>query len=202
MGGETVIALSLFAVLLVGTPGPGNLLAMSAGARWGFRACLPFIAGITFGKLFLNIALAGGLLALLSAVPLAELTLRYASAAYLMYLAWRIAAMRLSGGGAKNPGARLGFFAGLIVHPLNPKAWAMTTSAFAQFTTASLPWAEQAATVCAVFFFADVVFHSLWCFGGVRLVKIIGGTPAERVVMRALALLTVAVVVWSLLRGR
>ena len=199
---ESLVALALFAALLVGTPGPANLLLMSAGARWGFRACLPFIAGITFGKLFLNIALAGGLLALLSAVPAVELTLRYASAAYLMYLAWRIASMRLSGGGAKNPGAHPGFFAGLIVHPLNPKAWAMTTSAYAQFTTASLPWTAQAATVCAVFFCVQLIFHPLWCFGGVRLAKIIGGTPAERIVMRALALLTVAVVIWSLLRGQ
>ena len=196
---ESVIALLLFAALMVGTPGPANLLLMSAGGRWGFRACLPFIAGITFGKLFLNIALAAGLLALLSAVPVVEQALRYASAAYLLYLAWRISNLRIASSNIKT-NKQPGFFAGLIVHPLNPKAWAMTTSAFAQFTTSTLPWVGQAAVICAAFFFVQRFFHPLWCFGGARFAKAFGGTRVERIVMRALAVLTVAVVLWALLR--
>ena len=46
---------------MVGTPGPANLLIMSAGAQYGFRDCLPFGLGLIAGKLMLNLAMAIGL---------------------------------------------------------------------------------------------------------------------------------------------
>ena len=53
---ETGVLLSLWAfiILMVGTPGPANLLAMSVGARYGFLKCVSFNIGLTLGKVFLN----------------------------------------------------------------------------------------------------------------------------------------------------
>ena len=50
-----------FIVVMVATPGPANLLLMSAGAQQGFLRTLPFIGGLVVGKLLLNLALALGL---------------------------------------------------------------------------------------------------------------------------------------------
>ena len=51
----------LFAVFMVGTPGPANMLLMTSGANFGFWRSLPFVVGVTFGKLFINLLLGLGL---------------------------------------------------------------------------------------------------------------------------------------------
>lgn len=39
-----------FAVSVVGTPGPANMVLMAAGAKYGFRSALPFVLGVCLGK--------------------------------------------------------------------------------------------------------------------------------------------------------
>ena len=53
-------ALFIFATIMVITPGPANLLLMSAGAQHGFYKSVPFVIGVTCGKLFLTIGLGIG----------------------------------------------------------------------------------------------------------------------------------------------
>ncbi len=184
----------IFVILLVGTPGPANLILMAAGSKWGVRQCLPFIAGITIGKLFLNVVLALGVLSLLEANPFVNLGLRLASCIYLLWLAWRIAALQLSG---KPTVASLcpGFVAGLIVHPLNPKAWAMISSAYAQFSQVDEPWFWQMVIICCTFFAVQCIVHPLWCWGGQALVTHFGGSHWERWIMRGLAGVTALLVI-------
>ena len=194
-------ALVLFVVLMVGTPGPANILAMAAGASWGFRVCLPFVFGLTFGKFFVNLCVALGLLALLSAEPLAIEALRIISGAYLLWLAWRIAGMRLRSGHRANAG-KPGVLAGLIVHPLHPKAWAMVTAAYAQFAEPKGSWLLQSVVITLTFFVVQSVAHPLWCYGGVRLAETLGGTVWERRLMFALALSLLLLVLWAALGHR
>ena len=40
----------IFAASQVGTPGPANMVLLGTGARYGFRAALPFVAGVILGK--------------------------------------------------------------------------------------------------------------------------------------------------------
>ena len=58
---NVLFSLWAFIILMVGTPGPANLLAMSAGSQFGFYKCLPFNFGLTLGKILLNIAMGLGL---------------------------------------------------------------------------------------------------------------------------------------------
>ena len=53
-------ALFIFATIMVITPGPANLLLMSAGAQHGFYKSVPFVIGVTCGKSFLTICLGIG----------------------------------------------------------------------------------------------------------------------------------------------
>ena len=78
-----------FIVLLVSTPGPANLLLMSAGASYGFRTSLRFLAGLVLGKLGLNILISLGLGTLLLAFPLIKTVLSVGSVGYMSYLALR-----------------------------------------------------------------------------------------------------------------
>lgn len=196
MPADAFVLLLSFVLLMVATPGPANLLAMAAGAHWGFRACLPFIIGLTCGKLALNIMMALGLGALLAAAPAAKSVLQALSGIYLLWLAWRIAGTRLERKKAEDAAAP-GFFSGMAVHPLNPKAWAMLTAAYAQFGNPDGSWLLQSAVIILTFFAVQMVVHPLWCYGGMRLAALLGGTVWERVLMFALAGSLVALVAWA-----
>ena len=58
-------AFFIFATIMVVTPGPANLVLMSSGARFGFYESIPFVIGVTCGKLFLTIGLGLGFLTLI-----------------------------------------------------------------------------------------------------------------------------------------
>lgn len=187
-----------FAASQVGTPGPANMAMLTTGAAHGFRAAVPFMLGVLFGKQLIIWPIGFGLMGLAQAVPGLFLGLKYASAAYIIYLAWRVAQMRLRPG---TPGAAPSFAAGLVVHPLNPKAWAMITASFTNFTAPDTPALQATAIIALVLFAAQAVFHPLWTWGGDRIAATVAGTRAERGLMIALAALTVASVLFVLASG-
>ena len=193
-----VASFAVFAVSQVGTPGPANLALMTTGAAHGLRAALPFVAGVALGKQLVIWPVGFGLMELAVRYPHAFAALKWASAAYIVWLAWRVAHTRL---GEAAGGRVPGFLAGLIVHPLNPKAWAMITGGFTAFVTPGTPALVATATIAAILLAAQVVLHPLYTWGGSLLARHLRGTPAEAALMWTLAGLTVASVLFVLLQG-
>ena len=191
--------LIIFAASQVGTPGPANMALMATGARYGFRAALPFVAGVALGKQLIIWPIGFGMMQLAESVPLLFQALKYISAAYIIWLAWKVANLRLGQGkGADQPP---GFAAGLIVHPLNPKAWAMIVGSFTAFVGAGTPTLTATATIAAVLLLCQIVLHPIWTLAGDRIAKTVGGTAAEPYLMWTLAGLTVASVLFVLFAG-
>lgn len=188
-----------FAASQVGTPGPANMAMLSVGARFGFRAALPFVAGVALGKQFIIWPIGFGLMELAARAPWLFFALKYLSAAYIFWLAWRVANMRLTPGAAtaKSPG----FAAGLVVHPLNPKAWAMIVTGFTNFVTPGTPALQATATIAICLLLTQSVFHPIWAYSGDRIARTVAGKPAERYLMWTLAALTVASVLFVLFKG-
>jgi threonine/homoserine/homoserine lactone efflux protein len=105
------------------TPGPDMLYVAARGASEGRSAGIVSALGIGIGTLVHVTLVAGGLAALLAAVPMAYFVLRLAGAAYLIYLGVR--ALR---GGPQASRSRLApaplstiFRQGVITNVLNPK---------------------------------------------------------------------------------
>lgn len=192
-------AFAIFAASQVGTPGPANMALMATGARYGLRAALPFVAGVALGKQFIIWPIGFGLMGLASTVPWLFTVLKFASAAYIIWLAWRVVNLRLGTPGAAADAP--GFAAGLIVHPLNPKAWAMITAGFTNFVDPGTSTWVATATIAAVLLACQVVLHPLWCWGGERIAATVAGRPGERYLMWTLAALTVASVLLVLFQG-
>jgi len=182
-----------FIILMVSTPGPANLLLMSAGAQRGFQRTLPFLSGLVVGKLALNVAMALGFMTVLLDSPRLLTTLAWVSAGYMAYLALRQWTPPPDSARTSNA---MGFLEGLVVHPLSPKTWMMTTLAFSQFAPGFPTEIERLVVVPLSFFVFQVVFHSLWCLLGVAMGRII---TRSVVVHRGLILLTLAVIAWILL---
>lgn len=192
----SLFPLAVFAASQVGTPGPANMALMATGARFGFRAALPFVAGVALGKQFVIWPIGYGLMELSARAPWVFTTLKYVSAAYIIWLAWKVANLRLS---TDQPVADApGFLAGLIVHPLNPKAWAMIVGSFSAFIGPDVATFTATATVAAVLLACQLALHPVWAFGGSAIARTVAGTRAEPYLMWTLAALTVASVLFVL----
>ncbi|SMX35248.1 LysE family translocator [Actibacterium lipolyticum] len=189
----------VFAASQIGTPGPANLALMATGARYGLKPALPFVAGVALGKQLVIWPMGFGLLALSEQVPWLFETLKWVSAAYICWLAWRVANLRLSVGDAAGPPP--GFAAGLIVHPLNPKAWAMITAGFTQFVGPGTSALQATATIAICLLLCQIVLHPIWTFGGERIARVVAGRKSEQILMWVLAGLTIASVGYVLFGG-
>ena len=194
-----IISFAAFAFSQVATPGPANMAMLATGARYGFRAALPFVAGVVLGKQLIIWPIGFGLMSLADQVPLLFVLLKYVSAAYIIWLAWRVANMRLSVN--KDTANAPGFVAGLWVHPLNPKAWAMIVAGFTNFVDPSTPTLTATAIIALSLMGIQIICHPVWTFFGDRIARLLIGTPSERYLMWSLAALTVAFVGYALLNG-
>ena len=122
--------------------------------------------------------------------------MKYISAAYIVYLAWRVANMRLKADQTDGPPP--GFLAGLIVHPVNPKAWGMITSAFTSFVAPGATALTATAGIAVVLLLCQTLLHPIWAGAGQLIAATIQGTRAERFVFVLLSLLTVGTVFYAL----
>lgn len=193
------ISFLAFGASQVGTPGPANMALMATGARFGFRAALPFVAGVALGKQLVIWPVGFGLMGLATQAPWAFEALKWASVAYICWLAWKVANLRLAPGGdaAQAPG----FVAGLWVHPLNPKAWAMIVTGFTNFVSPGTPVLQATVTIAISLLCLQLILHPIWTLAGDRIAHLVAGTPAERYLMWTLAALTVASVLFVLFGG-
>jgi threonine/homoserine/homoserine lactone efflux protein len=76
--------------LAVATPGPGVAAVIAQGLARGSRGAPAFIAGFVVGDLIWFFAAAFGLSALAQSAHAAFMLVRYAGAAYLLYLAYKL----------------------------------------------------------------------------------------------------------------
>ncbi|MBT0956765.1 LysE family translocator [Alphaproteobacteria bacterium KMM 3653] len=197
--GVAIGTLLVFFASQVGTPGPANMTLMATGARWGLRAALPFVGGVVLGKQLIIWPIGFGLMTLATSVPWLFAALKWISAAYILWLAYKVANLRLGQGGETGPAP--GFAAGLVVHPLNPKAWAMITAGFTGFVDPGTPALTATAVLAGCLLGLQLLLHPVWTYAGERIARTVAGTPAERTLMWTLAALTVLSVAWALFGG-
>ena len=189
----------LFAFSQIATPGPENMIMLSAGAKYGFRNALPFVIGVIVGKQIIIWPIGFGLMLLNKDHPYIFIFFKYISAGYILWLAWRIANMRISGITSDRPAP--GFLSGLIVHPLNPKAWALITTGFTNFVDPISPVLYSTATVAFCLFGVQVVCHPIWTLFGERIAILVSGSVYERYLMLFFAGLTVIFVSLAIARS-
>ena len=197
--GVAAASFLVFAASQVGTPGPANMALLATGARYGFRAALPVVAGVALGKQLVIWPVGFGLMELSARAPWVFETLKWVSAAYILWLAWKVANLRLGPQGTRSTAP--GFLAGLIVHPLNPKAWGMIIAGFTGFVAIGTPPLQATATIAAILLACQMVLHPIWAFAGDRIAATVAGTAAETYLMWTLAALTAASVLFVLFAG-
>jgi threonine/homoserine/homoserine lactone efflux protein len=142
MSNSLLIAFVMFAVVMFFTPGPNNVMLLSSGLTYGFRRTVPHIAGITVGFAFMIGAVGIGLGTVFIAYPVLQMILKYAGAAYLIYLAAVIALSEPGEPDQENARGPMTFWGAAMFQWVNAKGWVMvigTITAYALFGTALRP---------------------------------------------------------------
>ena len=152
MPDTTRVALfALATFLLTVSPGPGVLYVTARSLTQGRRAGFASMFGIEFGEVVWLAAAATGVAALLSASVAALTVLRFAGAAYLIYLG--IQRWRQVGAVDAPPPAPVGriFVQGVVTQLLNPKVAVFFVAFLPQFLDTAQPIAPQVAVLGIVY---------------------------------------------------
>ena len=183
---ETWLAYALASALLLATPGPTVLLVVSYSLSSGWRAAMPTVAGVMLGDAIAMIVSLAGLGALLMASSDLYTVLRWAGAAYLIYLGvqlWRAPALgALSAPSPMENGAmfRNAFFVTL----LNPKALVFFVAFVPQFIDPDRPFATQAAVMVVTFVGLAAVNVGLYAVAAIKARHAIRSPGVQRAVNR------------------
>jgi len=183
---DAILPIALFALAASITPGPNNIMLTASGSAFGFRRSLPHMIGITIGFPLMVFGVGLGLGEIFSRYPQAHLVLKYLGAAYLLYLAWRVATAVQSDGGEAD-GQPLTFLEAAAFQWVNPKAWMMATSAIPAFTTVGGNYHAELLVICAIFAALCIPSCAAWCLFGVAIRQLIRTPETARIVNFGLA---------------
>jgi threonine/homoserine/homoserine lactone efflux protein len=157
-----------FMVSMGFTPGPNNILVASSGVNFGFRATLPHILGITVGYPLMLLIVGIGLAKIFMAVPAIHLVLKYVCIAYLLYLAWRIAAASALGE-ARRTLKPLNFMQAAAFQWVNGKGWVVALSAVTTYTIVNGTLPLQVLVLAAIALVVTFASVCSWTFFGALL---------------------------------
>jgi len=178
------------AALLVIAPGPDTLLVLRNSARGGLRAGLATAAGTVTGLLVWAAAAALGLAALLRASEIGYMVIRWAGAAYLVYLGsqliWRSRRGRGDGGNAAvSPAVAhtrplADYLTGAGTNLLNPKVGIFFISFLPVFIPRGVPVAPAALILGGIFVAEGIVWLAAIALLGARLHAVVNRPSVRR----------------------
>ncbi|WP_419993626.1 LysE family translocator [Streptomyces boninensis] len=122
-------------------PGPDMMFIVAMGGRGGPLTGVLAATGVALGMLVHMVAAALGLSALFENLPVLYHVLRWAGAAYLLWLAWKAFRDRGevtedAGVAAAGPRRRRAFWQGMVTNLLNPKVIMFNIAFLPQFVDA------------------------------------------------------------------
>ena len=195
---QQLLALVLAATVVMGSPGPATISVTAIGAAFGLRNSLRYASGIVLGTVAVLLVVATGITAILTSMPGVAPVLSIASAAYILYLAYRIAtAPPLA---ARESGAVLPtFLGGFLLAVANPKAYVAIAAVLAGSSTAAGADALGAPARLAVLILMIVAIHVLWLLAGAAFARTLRQPLASRIINLVFAVtlvMTTALAVW------
>lgn len=189
-------SMAAFALASSISPGPVNIVALSAGAQFGLRAAMRHVSGATIGFTALLLLLGLGLSKLLHRWPWLTESIHLAGVAFLLYMAYRLASSdgKLD---TNKPTLRPTMLYGAMMQWLNPKAWLASVAGMGLFAAAG-----DAASVlrfAAIYFVICYASLGCWAYAGTVLRHYLSNAARMRLFNRTLAALLAGCAVYLLL---
>lgn len=173
---ENLALFVLACVALAATPGPNVALIVATALKHGRRAGMLSAAGVNVGLVLQLVVVAAGLAWLVEIFARHFDLVRYAGAAYLIWLAVR--QWRQAGAGTQQaaPSGRAAFARGLAVAFANPKTLLFHAAFLPQFITNTADPGAQIALLAAIFAAIALVGDMVWAVVADRARTALAGT--------------------------
>lgn len=188
---DLLLAFALFAFVASITPGPNNTMLLASGVNFGFRRTIPHMLGITVGFMLMVLAVGVGLGALFQKVPMLYTVLRYVGAAYLLYLAWKIATAGPIGDASSGKSRPMSWFGAAAFQWVNPKAWVMAVGAISTYTPMN-GYFTNVLVIALIFGVLNLPAVGVWAGFGSLLRNLLQERQWQRLFNGVMALLLVA----------
>ncbi|WP_299839884.1 LysE family translocator [uncultured Paracoccus sp.] len=166
---DILIALIGFAFITSVTPGPNNMMLMASGANFGLRRTVPHMLGVSLGFGAMVMVLGLGFDRLITGSPLLSELLKWASLAYMLWLAWKIAHSSRPSEDRAASARPMTFLQAAAFQWVNPKAWAMALGALSAYAAG----VGGALVVGLVFALVNLPSVSLWAAMGQGLRRLL-----------------------------
>lgn len=188
---QLAIAFIAFAAATLFTPGPNNIMLMASGLNYGFRRTLPHVAGVAIGFSFLVAVIGLGLGAVFASYPVLHTILKYAGAAYLIYLAIVIAMAGPENKDGKGEGEPMTFLGAAMFQWVNVKGWVIAVGAVTAYAAiASYPL--NIATLSVLLLVIGLGSSLTWVLLGTSLQPLVKSPRAVRIFNIVMAVLLLA----------
>lgn len=178
---QQLLTLATMAAIVMGSPGPATISVSAVGAAFGLRGSLPYTLGVVAGTIAVLLVVAAGVARLARSIPELEAVLVAASAAYILYLAFRIATAPPLAASAEQSG-RPTFIGGTILAVANPKAYVAIAAVLAG-ARADDPDGAGIILLAAMI----VAIHALWLCAGAAFARFLRHPRASRIINLAFA---------------
>jgi threonine/homoserine/homoserine lactone efflux protein len=191
MSPTLLVGIAAFGFVSSITPGPNNMMLMASGANFGLRRTLPHLVGVGLGFSLMVLGVGLGLAGVVARAPWIFDAIRWAGAAYLVYLAWKIATAR-GVGGKDVPARPMTFLQAVAFQWVNPKAWAMALGAVTTYASRD-HLVLDVVMIALVFGLVNAPCISVWAGFGVGMKQVLsrpGPLRAFNLTMAALLLLS------------
>jgi threonine/homoserine/homoserine lactone efflux protein len=187
-----LLPLVTYSIVMSSTPGPNNLMLTTSGANFGFRRSVPHILGISTGMLVQTMVTCLGLGSLFVAFPVLHTVLRFAGAAYLLVLAWKLAGSAIGDVSLARP---LTYWQAAAFQAVNPKSWVKSITIASVFMPAELGVLPGTLLVTAITVAIGMPCVSVWTLFGVAIRRVLTDVRRRRVfnVIMAGSLIVLAV---------
>ena len=187
----------LAGLALTGSPGPANFGLSAAGAAFGLRGGVRLAAGIIVGVEAVMLLTGSGLTGLILAQPALGPAVQIAAAAYMAWLAWKIATAPPLTDGPKSRAPS--FAAGLFLGVGNPKSYAAMSALYSGFTLAAEPVLDVAVKMLVLLAMV-VPVNVAWLLLGSALTRWFRDPAMNRAINITFAVLLIASVAFAFLR--
>lgn len=194
---QQVLALVLAATVVMGSPGPATISVTAVGAAFGLRPSLGYTSGVVLGTIAVLLIVAAGVFGAITSLPGLAPVLSIASAAYILYLAFKIATappLAERGSTATRPDLPGGFMLAVA----NPKAYVAIGAVFAG--AASRADALGVSTRLLVLAAMIVAIHAAWLLAGTAFARFLRHPLASRIINLVFAATLVLTTVLAALR--
>lgn len=186
---ELFFAFATFALIASITPGPNNLMLMASGTNFGLVRSIPHALGVSIGFTAMVLLVGLGLAQVFAALPVAHDVLKVLCAAYLIYLAWKIATAPPPKPGAAQ-GKPMTFLQAALFQWVNPKGWSMALTAVSAYAVSDNLWSYV--TIALLFGLINLPSIGVWTVLGVQMRRFLDNPRALKAFNIGAALLLVA----------